>query len=71
MNQVKRLLPDLVKKGNLTENESKREEFRIGNEKDLRKKCKCLGSLMNTESNINRRKGFIISTIKTVEISNT
>ena len=71
MNQVKRLLPDLVKKGNLTENESKREEFRIGNEKDLRKKCKCLGSLMNTESNINRRKGFIISTIKTVEIFNT
>ena len=71
MNQVKRLLPDLAKKGNLTENESKREEFRIGNEKDLRKKCKCLGSLMNTETNINRRKGFIISTTKTVEISST
>ena len=35
MNQVKRLLPDLLKKGNLTGNESKREEFRISDEKDL------------------------------------
>ena len=29
MNQIKRLLPDLLQKGNLTENESKRKEFRI------------------------------------------
>ena len=53
MNQVKRLLPDLLMKGNLTENESKREEFRIPDEKDFWKKCKCLGSLMDTESDIN------------------
>ena len=53
MNQVKRLLPDLLMKGNLTENESKREEFRMPDEKDFWKKCKCLGSLMDTESDIN------------------
>ena len=50
MNQVKRLLPDLLKKGNLTENELKREEFGITDEKDLWKKCKCQGSLMDTKS---------------------
>ena len=48
-NQVKRLLPELLKKGNLTENESKREEFRMPDEKDLWKKCKCLESLTDTE----------------------
>ena len=53
MNQVKRLLADLLMKGNLTKNESKREEFRIPDEKDFWKKCKCLGSLMDTESDIN------------------
>ena len=35
MNQVKRLLLDLLKKENLTENKSKREEFRIPDEEDL------------------------------------
>ena len=53
MNQVKRLLADLLMKGNLTKNESKREEFRIPDGKDFWKKCKCLGSLMDTESDIN------------------
>ena len=67
MNQVKRLLPGLLKKGNLTENESKRQEFRTSDEKDLWKKCKCLGSQTDTESEINRRKGLTISTIKTLE----
>ena len=67
MKEVKRLLLDLLKKGNLTENESKREEFRIPDEKDLWKKCKCLGSLMGTESDINRRKSLTISTMKTLE----
>ena len=67
MNQAKLLLPDLLKKGNLTENESKREEFRIPDEKDLWKKCKCLGTLPDTESDINRRKGLTISTMKTLE----
>ena len=67
MNQVKRLLPDLLKKGNLTENESKREEFRIPDEKDLWKICKCLGSLMDTEPDINCRKVLTISTMKTLE----
>ena len=49
MNQVKRLLLDLLKKENLTENKSKREEFRIPDEEDLWKKCKFLGCLMDTE----------------------
>ena len=67
MNQVKRLLPDLLKKGYLTENESKRDEFRIPDEKDLWKTCKCLGSLMDTESDMNDRKGPTTSTMKTLE----
>ena len=67
MNRVKRLFQDLLKKGNLTENESKRKEFRILDEKDLWKKCKCLGSLMNVESDINRGKSLIIDMVKTVE----
>ena len=54
MNRVKRLLPDLLKKGNLTENESKREEFRISDVKD-------------TEPHINRRKDLTINTMKTLE----
>ena len=66
-NQVKRLRPDLLEKGNLTENESKREEFRIPDEKDLWKECKCLRSIMVTESDINRRKGLTISTMNTLE----
>ena len=61
MNQEKRLLSflALLKKGNLTENESKRE--------DLWEKCKCLGSLIDTESDINCRKGLTISTMNTLE----
>ena len=45
-----------MEKENLTENESKREESRIPDEKDFWKKCKCLGSLMDTKSDINCRK---------------
>ena len=67
MNQVKRLLPNTLKKGNLNENGSKREEFRIPHEKDLWKKCKYLGSLMDTESIINRRKGHTVSTMKALQ----
>ena len=55
MNKVRRLLPNLLKEGNLTENESKREGFRIPDEKNLWKKCECLGPLMDKESDINRR----------------
>lgn len=61
MKQVKRLLLDLLKKGNMTENELNREEFRIPNEKDLRKKCKYLGPLIDTELAINRRKSHTVS----------
>ena len=39
MNQVKRLHTDLLKKENLTQNKSNREEFRIPDKKDLWKKC--------------------------------
>ena len=66
--QVKRLLSDLLKKGNLIENESNRKEFRIPDEKDLWKKCRCLGSIMDTESDINCRKGFTISTMRILEL---
>ena len=69
MNQVKRLLPDLLKKGNLTENETKQEGFRIRDAKDLQKKWRIgyLGSIIDTESVINRRKSHTVITMKTQE----
>ena len=55
MNQVKRRLLDLLKKGDLSENESKR------------KTCEKSADVLDTNLEINRRKGSTISTMKTLE----
>ena len=54
---IKETQPSTLAKRNLVINESKTEDYEItrqGNEKW--KKCKLLGSLLNTENNINRRQ---------------
>ena len=56
INEIKRIIPSMLKKGNLVENKDKREEFHVPDEKDKWKNCKCLGTFMDTEKDINNRK---------------
>ena len=52
MNKVKRSIPGMLEDGNLIENLCKREENNVPNEEEKWKKCKCLGSLVDTENDI-------------------
>ena len=64
---IKETTPSTLSKHNLVINESKTEEFEIighGNEKW--KKCKLLGSLLDTENDINRRQILAIDAFKTL-----
>ena len=64
---IKETIPSTLAKRNLVINESKTEEYEIirqGNEKW--KKCKLLGSLLDTEKDINRRKSLAIDAFKTL-----
>ena len=64
---IKETTPSTLAKRNLVINESKTEEYEIirqGNEKW--KKCKLLGSLLDTEKDINRRKILAIDAFKTL-----
>ena len=65
-NQIKRILPGMLEKGNLLENQTKREEYHIPGNDNTWKTCKLLGSLMDTESDINRRKGLAVNAMKTL-----
>ena len=51
---IKRIIPQMLKEGDLIENASKREQYHIPSEKNEWKKCKCLGSLLDTEEDIHR-----------------
>ena len=66
MNKVKRVLPEMLADGNLQENKTKREEYVVPGDHSW-KNCKCLGSLLDTETDIVRRKGLAISTINTLQ----
>ena len=66
INKIKRLLPSMLQEGNLIENSSKREEYNIPSERNEWKLCKCLGSLLDTEADIQRRKGLAISSMRTL-----
>ena len=64
---IKETTPSTLAKRNLVINESKTEEYEIirqGNEKW--KKCKLLGSLLDTEKDINRRQILAIDAFKTL-----
>ena len=68
INYNKNILPTKLENRNLTINESKSEYYEItrkGNE-DW-KKCKYLGSLLDTEKDIKRRKGLAIAAINNMK----
>ena len=68
MNQVERVVPEMLKENNLFVNTTKTEKYEISRISDNRwKKCKLLGSLLDTEEDIKRRKGLAIDILKTLE----
>lgn len=61
--EIKRTIPTKLKERNLFVNNEKTEEYNISREgKDDWKMCKYLGSLLDTEHDIKRRKGLAIDT---------
>ena len=67
INSIKRVVPDMLKEADLIENSSKREEYEVsrsGNEKW--KSCKYLGSLLDTEKDIGRRKCLAFDAVTTL-----
>ncbi len=61
--KITREIPQKLKRNNLFVNESKTEEYQIKRGGDNSwKKCKYLGSLLDTEQDIKRRKSLAIST---------
>ena len=67
INMIKRIIPDMLKEGDLIENASKREQYSVPSEDGNWKKCKCLGSLLDTEEDISRRKGLTEDGIRNLE----
>ena len=64
---LKNHLPRQLKQRDLTINETKTEEYTITNNKNcdnLWKSCKLLGSLLDTDNDIKRRKGLAIDTAR-------
>ena len=66
INKIKRVLPSILEEGNLMENKTTREEYHIPSEGEEWKSCKCLGSYIDTETDIQHRKGLAISSMKTL-----
>ena len=68
INTIKRIIPQQLEEADLTENSDKREEITVSRESSTEwKKCKYLGSLLETEADINRRKSLAIDSYKTLE----
>ena len=66
IDHIKETIPGILEERNLRMNKSKTEEYNIdqkGNE--AWKECKILGSLLDTEKDINRRKILAINACKT------
>jgi hypothetical protein len=62
IDHIKETIPEQLKKYNLHVNEKKTEEYKVSrNTDDSWKTCKYLGSLLDTEKDINRRKGCAIT----------
>ena len=66
INKIKRVLPSILEEGNLIENETKREEYHVPSEREEWKSCKCLGSYVDRETDIQHRKGLAISSMRTL-----
>ena len=61
---IKNTVPDQLRKRNLLVNEDKTEEFKISRLDNDWKNCKLLGSLLDTEKDINRRKALTTNAMK-------
>ena len=68
LNQVERIIPKMLDEYDLIINKGKTEKYEISRESnDDWKKCKLVGSLLNSLDDINRRKVLVIDTFKTYE----
>ena len=68
INTVKREIAQQLEEADLTENTDKREEIIVSRESSpVWKKCKYLGTLLETEADINRRKGLALDSYKTLD----
>ena len=69
INQVERLMPEMLKENNLYVNPTKTEKYTISRTSNgsWKKKCKLLGSLLDSDKDIKRRKGLAIDSFKTLE----
>ena len=64
-NEIRKQVPPILKEKNLQVNDSKTEEYEIKRGGDENwKKCKYLGTLLDTESDINRRKILALAAFK-------
>ena len=64
INRKKRTIPSTLEKENLYINNEKTEEFTASRENSSWKKCKLLGSILDTENDLNRRMILAIETSK-------
>ena len=66
---LKMTLPQLLAKRNLIINETKTEEYKISrvNCDDKWKKCKLLGSILDTNNDIKRRKGLSLDAVQKIK----
>ena len=64
IDQVKRTVPPKLLKRNLIINDDKTEEFTISKSDQEWKNCKLLGSKLDTQKDIERRKGLTINVMK-------
>ena len=68
MNQVERIVPEMLKENNLFVNATKTEKYHVSRHSDNSwKKGKLLGSLFDTEEDIKRRKGLAIDSLKALK----
>ena len=68
MNQIERVIPEMLEQNNLLVNTTKTEKYEISRISDNSwKKCKLLGSLLDTKEDIKRRKRLAIDSMKTLE----
>ena len=68
INQIERMMPEMLLEQGLFINKSKTEEYHISRTSDTKwRSCKYLGSLLGTEEDIKRRKGLVCETYNTLE----
>ena len=68
INLLKRRIPDILKEYKLEVNINKTEEYHIENDENiLWKNCKCLGSYIDTETDIKKRQGIATSAFQSLE----